>query len=162
MVEHPEQRKARVEARGRATVPVLRIAKDEGEDEWMPESADIVRYLYAQYGDGKLPPPGPEVQRAITATMWILLIAGGFLTEYQAPLWLVACALGAGRSVINALRTRAAIHFGVSALFVLGCVSIGLRLAGSASFPWWHGAYGLVAVLALVAVVQRLRRGSMG
>jgi len=34
-----------VEARGRRTVPVLRI---EGEDgtEWMPESEDIIAYLY--------------------------------------------------------------------------------------------------------------------
>lgn len=31
-------------ARGRATVPVLRIISPEGE-QWMPESRDIVRYL---------------------------------------------------------------------------------------------------------------------
>jgi glutaredoxin len=38
-------------ARGRATVPVLRITSTGGEDRWMPESADIVRYLEATYGD---------------------------------------------------------------------------------------------------------------
>lgn len=38
------------EARGRATVPVLRITSASGEDRWMPESADIVRYLRATYG----------------------------------------------------------------------------------------------------------------
>lgn len=37
-------------ARGRATVPVLRITSANGEDRWMPESADIVRYLQATYG----------------------------------------------------------------------------------------------------------------
>lgn len=34
-----------VGARGRATVPVLRIHRADGSDVWMPESADIVRYL---------------------------------------------------------------------------------------------------------------------
>ena len=38
------------EARGRTTVPVLRIASPHGEDRCMPESADIVRYLRATYG----------------------------------------------------------------------------------------------------------------
>jgi glutaredoxin len=37
------------EARGRTTVPVLRISSPGGEDRWMPESADIVRYLEATY-----------------------------------------------------------------------------------------------------------------
>ena len=37
-------------ARGRGTVPVLRIQSD-GEDRWMPESMDIIRYLEAQFGD---------------------------------------------------------------------------------------------------------------
>lgn len=38
------------EARGRTTVPVLRITSADGEERWMPESADIVRYLQASYG----------------------------------------------------------------------------------------------------------------
>ena len=38
------------EARGRRTVPVLRIIGSDGEERWMPESADIVRYLRATYG----------------------------------------------------------------------------------------------------------------
>ena len=42
-------RDALVGARGRATVPVLRIATDEG-DRWMPESRDIIRYLDQTYG----------------------------------------------------------------------------------------------------------------
>lgn len=32
-------------ARGRGTVPVLRIISPDGSDRWMPESQDIVRYL---------------------------------------------------------------------------------------------------------------------
>lgn len=39
-----------LEARGRTTVPVLRISSADGEERWMPESADIVRYLQASYG----------------------------------------------------------------------------------------------------------------
>jgi glutaredoxin 2 len=38
-----------VEARGRRTVPVMRIRR-EGRDEWMPESADIVAYLEQRFG----------------------------------------------------------------------------------------------------------------
>lgn len=38
------------EVRGRTTVPVLRIRSSDGEERWMPESADIVRYLQATYG----------------------------------------------------------------------------------------------------------------
>ncbi len=43
--ENPEYRKELIEARGRATVPVLRITSPEGEERWMPESRDIVHYL---------------------------------------------------------------------------------------------------------------------
>lgn len=38
-----------VAARGRATVPVLRIMTADDEDRWMPESGDIVRYLKQTY-----------------------------------------------------------------------------------------------------------------
>ncbi len=38
------------DARGRTTVPVLQITSADGEERWMPESADIVRYLQATYG----------------------------------------------------------------------------------------------------------------
>ncbi len=43
--EDPVYRDELVEARGRATVPVLRIISPVGEERWMPESRDIVRYL---------------------------------------------------------------------------------------------------------------------
>lgn len=41
----PHHRAALVEARGRGTVPVLRIAHQDADDEWMPESLEIVAYL---------------------------------------------------------------------------------------------------------------------
>lgn len=46
-------REALFQARGRGTVPVLRIVEDAGEgarDEWMPESRDIVNWLRREYG----------------------------------------------------------------------------------------------------------------
>ena len=49
IIDDPQHLHALVEARGRRTVPVLRIRKDGG-DEWMPESADIVRYLKQRFG----------------------------------------------------------------------------------------------------------------
>jgi glutaredoxin len=48
--EVPDYLKELREVRGRTTVPVLRITSPDGEDRWMPESADIVRYLQASYG----------------------------------------------------------------------------------------------------------------
>lgn len=39
-----------VEARGRATVPVLRITSPDGDERWMPESRDIISYLEKTYG----------------------------------------------------------------------------------------------------------------
>jgi len=47
---HPSHLAELREARGRTTVPVLRITSPDGKDRWMPESADIVRYLGATYG----------------------------------------------------------------------------------------------------------------
>ncbi len=44
--EHLDALKA---ARGRTTVPVLRITQG-GKDQWMPESSDIMDYLKKNYG----------------------------------------------------------------------------------------------------------------
>lgn len=48
--QSPEHRKELVAARGRGTVPVLRISSADGEARWMPESRDIVHYLREHYG----------------------------------------------------------------------------------------------------------------
>ena len=47
--ENPQFRNDLIEARGRATVPVLRITSPDGEDRWMPESRDIMHYLETTY-----------------------------------------------------------------------------------------------------------------
>lgn len=51
--EDPRYRDELIEARGRATVPVLRITSPNGEERWMPESRDIVRYLEETAGSGR-------------------------------------------------------------------------------------------------------------
>lgn len=48
--EETQHRDDLVEARGAATVPVLRITSPNGEERWMPESRDIVSYLLETYG----------------------------------------------------------------------------------------------------------------
>lgn len=47
--EDPKHLEDLVHARGRQTVPVLRIRRPEG-DEWLPESRDIVQYLERRFG----------------------------------------------------------------------------------------------------------------
>ena len=46
----PQHRQDLMSATGRSTVPVLRIAHNDGRDEWLPESRDIVRYLNSHHG----------------------------------------------------------------------------------------------------------------
>ena len=50
ILRDPGHRAALIEARGRTTVPVLRITGPDGGERWMPESRDIVRYLRETYG----------------------------------------------------------------------------------------------------------------
>jgi glutathione S-transferase len=49
-MQDTEAREALVEAMGRGTVPVLRIEGKDGEVKWLPESADILRYLESRFG----------------------------------------------------------------------------------------------------------------
>ena len=45
-----DHRRALMDAMGRATVPVLLIEEQAGGSRWLPESADIVRYLAERFG----------------------------------------------------------------------------------------------------------------
>ena len=49
-LEDPSRLAELIEATGRRTVPVLRIEAVGGEVTWLPESADIVRYLEERFG----------------------------------------------------------------------------------------------------------------
>lgn len=50
ITQDPDHYDDLVEARGRATVPVLRISSPGGDERWMPESRDIIDYLEKTYG----------------------------------------------------------------------------------------------------------------
>lgn len=50
VLRDPRSMQELVEARGRRTVPVMRIGRDS-EYEWMPESHDIVAYLERRFGE---------------------------------------------------------------------------------------------------------------
>ncbi|MEM6290459.1 MAG: glutaredoxin [Myxococcota bacterium] len=68
---------ALVRAQGRPTVPVLHI-RDEDEPRWMPESADIVTYLYDRFGQGRSPPLSlrihPQVWIAAAVVLLIIVL----------------------------------------------------------------------------------------
>lgn len=49
--DNPDHMDSLSAARGRRTVPVLRITSPDGEDRWLPESTEIIRYLRETYGD---------------------------------------------------------------------------------------------------------------
>jgi len=48
--ENAQYRDELIKARGRATVPVLRVSSPNGEERWVPESRDIVSYLEKSVG----------------------------------------------------------------------------------------------------------------
>lgn len=65
-------------ATGRTTVPVLRIAPADGsqdEVQYMPESGDIVTFLYGQYGEGARP---PLLTRLGPGVVTALVVGGAF------------------------------------------------------------------------------------
>jgi glutathione S-transferase len=157
----PAYRKAALQGTGRSTVPVLRI-DEGGETRWIPESKDIVDYLYERFGNGRKPGAfsGMRLQRGATMLMWLLLVAGLFVPEQQPWLWFGACFVGIARSVLNGVRTRAWFHFAIAGVFAFACASILLRELGVADVPWWYAAYGLVGLLAVLWLVLRRRKAT--
>ncbi len=149
--------RALVAARGRRTVPVLRI----GEDRWMGESRDIIAYLYERFGDGKKPPSSrwPFLQ----IVMWGLLLGGGVSAEpLQSVLWTAACAVAAGRSFSFAVRTKHWVHWAVGAAFSFGAISIALAALGVADLPWWYAAFAVAAMVLGGALLRRTRAAVSG
>lgn len=71
----PAAKEALVEATGRATVPVLAVEED-GQTRWMPESSDIVRFLYDRFGDGRAPPLSVRLNpQMVIITLAVLVFA---------------------------------------------------------------------------------------
>ena len=156
--DDPAHMRALVAARGRRTVPVLRI----GEDRWMGESADIIAYLYERFGDGDKKPPSsrwPYLQ----IIMWGLLLGGGVAADpLQSVLWTAACAVAAGRSFSCAVRTKYWVHWAVGAAFSFGAVSIALAGLGVADLPWWYAAFAVAALVLGGTLFQRTRTRTSG
>lgn len=48
VMTHPEYRKQQQKATGRTTCPCLLITHDDGREQWMYESNDIITYLQQQ------------------------------------------------------------------------------------------------------------------
>jgi glutathione S-transferase len=156
----PQARSELVEARDRPTVPVLRILDSDGSEDWMPESKDIVQYLYDRFGDGR---PGlmasGMLDRSLNLLMWALLIAGVLTAGgTRAALWTVACTAAATRSFIMGTRSRAMHHWVIGPTFAVAAMFIALDGLNIASVPWWYGAYVVIAILLLVVTVGQIRR----
>ncbi len=103
----PEHLRALVAARGRRTVPVLRVAREGGEDEWMPESQDIIRYLEARFGDGRRA-RGVALRRrlrhaALAAAIGCIVL--GALGVVSSPYWMALLALSS-LAFVAARRSR--------------------------------------------------------
>ncbi|MEN0062108.1 MAG: glutathione S-transferase N-terminal domain-containing protein [Myxococcota bacterium] len=97
----PEHATALVEALGQSTVPVLRIDHEE-TTEWLPESSDIVRYLYEEHGDGRRPPAlATGFPQTIGAALALVLFLLALIVEGPVRLILLTAA-----ALVFALRTN--------------------------------------------------------
>lgn len=69
-------------ARGRQTVPVLRIETDDGRERWLPESRDIIRYLHELKGEPLAAPRWLDLAVARSRyVVWGLLIGSFFVAQ---------------------------------------------------------------------------------
>lgn len=75
--QEPRWREELVAARGRATVPVLRIDIADGTTRWLPESLEIIRFLkdVAEQPDS-VPRWLDRLMRPMWMLSWALVIAG--------------------------------------------------------------------------------------
>ncbi len=97
-------RDALMEAMGRTTVPVLRIEDADGSVRWLPESADIVRYLRRL--TGRPDPPVISGDGLLHALPWLLLVIGLVAGDpFKTPIIIAGVALIALRLVLR-LRRR--------------------------------------------------------
>lgn len=72
--ENPDHRRELIDARGRKTVPVLRIEDEDGRVTWMPESRIIVRFLRGlRQGTSDTRASAEEGERLANRGIWGLL-----------------------------------------------------------------------------------------
>ncbi|RLB56884.1 MAG: hypothetical protein DRJ42_02140 [Deltaproteobacteria bacterium] len=145
-----------VEARGRKTVPVLRI-EEAGGYRYMGESRDIVRYLYERFGGGKAPSPASSgnLDFWMRLAMWAFLGAGGLYADGRLVLWSLAMTIAGGRSLSFGWRSGVIAYYLIGGVFIVGALATVVEGLGLASFEWWWLAFVLLPVLALPAVRRR-------
>lgn len=98
--QNPHFRAELVEARGRPSVPVLRVEALGESSRWLPESEEIVAWLYERAGV----PPENEAQRLwARLPPWLpwLAIGAGLLFQAGRP-WLIGG--GVGLLLLNLAR----------------------------------------------------------
>jgi len=87
--EHRETLQATL---GQSTVPVLRIGSGQGV-QWLPESADIVHYLYETYGSGSKPTFfASRLPQQLGMGIGLSLLVAAFFVTKNASAWFVAAA----------------------------------------------------------------------
>ncbi|MBW2460394.1 MAG: glutathione S-transferase N-terminal domain-containing protein [Deltaproteobacteria bacterium] len=158
IVENADAKREIVEARGRKTVPVLRI-EEEGGYRYMGESRDIVRYLYERFGDGEAPSRvgSGDLDFWMRIAMWAFLGAGGLYADGRLVLWSLAMTIAGGRSLSFAWRSGVIAYFLIGGVFIVGAVATVVEGLGLSSFEWWWLAFVLLPLLALPAVRRRRR-----
>ena len=97
-------RAALVQARGRATVPVLRIHREGTDDKWMPESVDIIRYLEGEAGEGAPAPGWIDRLTMVSGPLALSLVATSLFVEAPASNWIA----GTGIALFLAAALRRA------------------------------------------------------
>ena len=83
-ITDPDNRSALVDARGRPTVPVLRIEQDGAHPVWLPESLDIIRELRRRAGR---PDPVPVWVDRIVAVSRPIVIGTIVAAVFVPPPW---------------------------------------------------------------------------
>jgi len=153
ILEDIEARQEIVEARGRRTVPVLRIETTAGA-EYMGESRDIVSYLYERFGEDEKVAPSPraDIDFWLRIGMWALLAAGGLYADGRLVLWSLALGVAGGRSLLSGWRSGAIAHYLIGGVFSAAAVATIAEGLGWGTFEWWWLAFGVLPVLALPAV----------
>lgn len=155
----PEARQELLAARGRRTVPVLRIDGSEGT-QWMGESSVIIDYLYRRFAPDRRRPRWRVWvgHRGSMMAMWGLLLFGAVTSEpWTSVLWGSACSLAAIRSTVLAFSSRSWIHWAVASAFLSGAISIILSGLDIAELPWWNFAF-FVAVATGIGTWVNSRR----
>lgn len=152
----PAAKRELVEARGRGTVPVLRIEEGEGF-RYLGESRDIVRYLYERFGGdpGSSPSRSGDLDFWMRIVMWAFLGAGGLYADGRLVLWSIAMTIAGGRSLSFGWRSGVIAYYLIGGVFIVGAAATVVEGLGLSSFEWWWLAFALLPVLALPAVRRR-------